>query len=65
MIVFQERLLRQQFELLGEKEKTAVLNLHSEKTTNNLEEKLRDIFECNGIEIVPIKSVALYTTIPR
>ena len=53
-------------EMLNEKEKDAVLNLHREKLeTSNLEEKLADIFSCNCIEIIPINSVALYTTIPR
>ena len=58
--------MRQQFDLLNEKEQNTILNLHFEKKeSEKLEEKLLDIFECNGIEIVPIKSVALYSTIPR
>jgi len=58
--------LMQQFEMLNEKERDAVLNLHCEKLdTSSLDEKLEDIFSCNCIEIIPINSVALYTTIPR
>ena len=56
----------QQFKLLNEKEQNAVLNLHGEKSsTISLDEKLQDIFECNGIEVIPVNCVALYKTIPR
>lgn len=59
-------MLMQQFEQLNEKTQNAVLSLHSEKSnSNNLQEKLNDILDCNGIEVVPVNSVALYLTIPR
>jgi len=58
--------LMQQFKLLNEKEQNAILNLHGEKSsTISLDEKLQDIFECNGIEVIPVNCVALYKTIPR
>ena len=67
MLIFtQASQLMQQFKQLNEKQQNAILNLHSEKsTTSKLEEKLQDIFECNGIEVIPANGVALYTTIPR
>ena len=59
-------MLMQQFEQLNEKTQNAVLSLHSEKSnSNNLQEKLNDILDCNGIEVVPVNSVALYLIIPR
>ena len=59
-------MLMQQFEQLNEKTQNALLSLHSEKSeSSNLQEKLNDILDCNGIEVVPVNSVALYLTIPR
>ena len=43
-----------------------LLSLHTETSDgSNLQEKLNDILDCNGIEVVPLNSVALYLTIPR
>lgn len=54
------------FQLLDEGSQSALLSLHSEKSdSSNLEERLRDILNCNGIEVTPAGSVALYQTIPR
>ena len=59
-------MLMQQFEQLNEKTQNALLSLHTEKSNStNLQEKLNDILDCNGIEVVPVNSVALYLTIPR
>ena len=59
-------MLMQQFEQLNEKTQNALLRLHTEKSNStNLQEKLNDILDCNGIEVVPVNSVALYLTIPR
>ena len=59
-------MLMQQFEQLNEKTQNALLSLHSEKSnSSNLQEKLNDILDCNGIEVVPVNSVGLYLTIPR
>ena len=59
-------MLMQQFEQLNEKTQNALLSLHSEKSnSNNLREKLNDILDCNGIEVVPVNSVGLHLTIPR
>ena len=58
--------LMQQFKSLNEKEQNMLLSLHTETSDgSNLKEKLNDILDCNGIEVVPLNSVALYLTIPR
>ena len=58
--------LMQQFKSLNEKEQNMLLSLHTETSDgSNLQEKLNDILDCNGIEVVPLNSVALYLTIPR
>ena len=62
---FQRTVLLNQFKALSAKDQSTVLSLHHENETESVEERLQDVFECNGIECVPVDSICLYSTIPR
>ena len=66
MRVFQRTILFNQFKALSAKDQSTVLGLHHEKPDGvSVEERILDVFECNGIECVPLDSICLYSTIPR
>lgn len=55
-----------QFKALSAKDQKTVLSLHHEdKAAASVEDKILDVFESNGIEVVPADSICLYSTIPR
>ena len=43
----------------------AVDFLGCERIKASVEDKILDVFESNGIEVVPADSICLYSTIPR
>ena len=63
---FQRKILAEQFKSLSVKDQKTVLSLHHEKKdVESEEERVVDVFDCNGIEVVPLQSICLYSTIPR
>ena len=62
----QRSVLFNQFKALSAKDQKTVLSLHHEdKAAASVEDKILDVFESNGIEVVPADSICLYSTIPR
>ena len=63
---FQRNILAKQFKSLSTKDQKTVLSLHYErKDVESEEERVVDVFDCDGIEVVPLQSICLYSTIPR
>ena len=51
---------------MSTKDQKTVLSLHHErKDVDSEEDRVVDVFDCNGIEVVPVQSICLYSTIPR
>ena len=65
-IHFQRNILAKQFKILSPQDQKTVLSLHHEDPdVESEEDRLVDVFDCNGIEVVPVQSICLYSTIPR
>merc|ERR1712150_287543 len=59
-------ILAKQFQILPPKDQKTVLSLHHVGPDVESEaDRVVDVFDCNGIEVVPVQSICLYSTIPR